>query len=239
MTGAPVGYLVTGALACWCTLMALAPLSRPLALGAMSFLVGFVLNELPFLAFCYLLAATLLAAGAIDSPGGWAAAGLVALATAGLLAVAWRGAQARPAVDRALDEGLGAGWRAALDAGTAARLRRRPPYARILLAPVLFRRRDVERTADLSYGGAGRANLLDVYRHRSRHRFHALRFEAVVDAIEAFTAWVRSPAAARRAGSAGAGRAGPGPCGGRRAGPRLSGPASCGGRECSRCPGSA
>jgi acetyl esterase/lipase len=31
-------------------------------------------------------------------------------------------------------------------------------------------------------------------------RFRSLRFEAVVDAIEAFAAWVRSPAAARRAG---------------------------------------
>jgi hypothetical protein len=200
MTHTPAGYVVTSVLACWCTLLALAPLRRPLALGIVSFLCGFALNELPFAAFYYLLAATLLAGRGIGSPGGRPAAGLAALAAAGLIIVARRGAQARPATRRALDEGLGAGWRAALDAGTAARLRRRPPYARILLAPVLFRRRDVERTADLSYGGAGRANLLDMYRHRSRHRFHALRFEAVVDAIEAFTAWVRSPAAARRAG---------------------------------------
>jgi hypothetical protein len=140
MTGAPVGYLVTGALACWCTLMALAPLGRPLALGA------------------------------IDSPGGWAAAGLVAMATAGLLVVAWRGAQAGPAVDRALDEGLGAGWRTALDTDMAAGLRRRLPFARILLTPFYFRRRDVERTANISYGGAGRKNLLDVYRHRRTGR---------------------------------------------------------------------
>ena len=79
MTDVPIGYLVTGALACWCTLLALAPLRRPLALGAMSFLFGFVLNELPFAAFYYLLASTLLAIDGIDSPGGWAAAGLAAL----------------------------------------------------------------------------------------------------------------------------------------------------------------
>jgi acetyl esterase/lipase len=167
MTGAPIGYLVTGVLACWCTLMALAPLRRSLALGVMSFLCGFVLNELPLIAFYYLLAATLLAAGDIDSPGGWAAVGLVALATAGLVVVAWRGARTGPAVDRALDDGLGAGWRTTLDADLAIRLRRRPPLGRILFAPFYFRRRDVERTANISYGDAGRKNLLDVYRHRS------------------------------------------------------------------------
>ena len=167
MTGAPIGYLVTGALVCWCTLMALAPLRRPLALGAMSFLCGFALSELPFAAFYYLLASTVLAIDRIDSPGGWVAAGLVALATAGLIVVAWRGAQAGPAADRALDEGLGAGWRTAVDEQMAAGLRRRLPLARILLVPFLFRRRDVERTANISYGDAGRKNLLDVYRHRS------------------------------------------------------------------------
>ncbi len=36
-----------------------------------------------------------------------------------------------------------------------------------MLAPFVFRRRDVERIANISYGDAGRANLLDVYRRRS------------------------------------------------------------------------
>jgi acetyl esterase/lipase len=39
---------------------------------------------------------------------------------------------------------------------------------RILLAPVPVLHRDVERTANLSYGDAGKRNRLDVYRHRSR-----------------------------------------------------------------------
>ncbi|HSK36682.1 MAG TPA: hypothetical protein VLA80_08100 [Actinomycetota bacterium] len=50
----------------------------------------------------------------------------------------------------------------------AARLRRRLPWARILLRPLFVRRGDVERVANLRYGDAGKRNLLDVYRHRSR-----------------------------------------------------------------------
>lgn len=50
----------------------------------------------------------------------------------------------------------------------AAGLRRRLPLARILFRPFFVRRRDVERVSNISYGYAGRRNLLDVYRHRSR-----------------------------------------------------------------------
>ena len=46
----------------------------------------------------------------------------------------------------------------------AGRLRRRLPLGRILFAPFVFRRRDVERVANISYGDAGKRNLLDVYR---------------------------------------------------------------------------
>jgi acetyl esterase/lipase len=160
--------MVTTAIVAWCTLLALAPLRRPLALGTISFLSGFVLNELPFVAFYYLLVSTWLAIGqgGLDSPSDWAAAGLAVLAAAGLVVVAWRGLRTGPAVNRALSEGLGARWRTALDAGMAARLRRLP-LARILFGPFFFRRRDVERVANISYGNAGRKNLLDLYRHRS------------------------------------------------------------------------
>jgi acetyl esterase/lipase len=53
-----------------------------------------------------------------------------------------------------------------VDAGLAARLRRRPSLVRVLLAPIAFRRR-VERIANIRYGPAGRGNLLDLYRRRS------------------------------------------------------------------------
>jgi acetyl esterase/lipase len=166
----PVGYLVTVAVVAWCTLFALAPpRPRKSSPSNLSFWWGFWLNELPFVAIWWLLAATLLAIGEGDvgSPGGRAVFGLAVLTMAGLLVVAWRGLQAGPVVDRALDEGLGAGWRTAVGAGTAAGLRRRLPWARILFWPFPVRPREVERVANLRYGGAGRWNLLDLYRRRS------------------------------------------------------------------------
>jgi acetyl esterase/lipase len=166
----PVGYLVTTTVVAWCTLFALAPpRPRRSSPSNLSFLFGYLLNELPFVAFYWLLASTLLAfsQGDVDSPGGWAAFGVAVLATVGLVVVAWRGLRAGPAVDHALSEGLGAGWRTAIDTGMAARLRRRLPFARILFAPFPVRRHDVERVANISYGDAGKRNLLDVYRHRS------------------------------------------------------------------------
>ena len=65
-----------------------------------------------------------------------------------------------------IGEGLGPGWRTAVDAGTAAG-RRRLPWARILFWPFPVRPRQVERVANLRYGDAGRWNLLDLYRRRS------------------------------------------------------------------------
>jgi acetyl esterase/lipase len=166
----PFGYLVTVTFVAGCTLLALAPpRPRHSSPSNKSFWFGYLLNELPFLAFYWLLASTLLAFGQGDlaSPGGWAALGVAVLTTVGLVIVAWRGLWAGPAVDHALDEGLGGGWRATVEPELAARLRRHLPWARILLWPLPLRRRDVERVANLRYGDAGNQNLLDLYRHRS------------------------------------------------------------------------
>jgi acetyl esterase/lipase len=166
----PIGYLVAVALVACCTLFALAPpRPRRSSPSNMSYWFGYLLNELPFVAFYWLLASTLLAVGQgdVDSPGGWVAFGLAVLTTIGLGVVAWRGLRAGPVVARALSEGLGAGWRTAVDAGIAARLRRRLPFASIVFAPFFVRRRDVERVTNVSYGDAGSSNLLDLYRHRS------------------------------------------------------------------------
>jgi len=156
--------MVTTLIAAWCTLLAAAPPRRPLALGVVAYLCGWVVSELPFAAFCYLLVSTLLVpAGQRDL-----AAGLAAAITAGLVLIAWRGLRAGPAVDQALDEGLGADWRSGLDPSLVASLRSRLPLARIMFAPFFYRRRDVERIANISYGSAGRKNLLDLYRHRGQ-----------------------------------------------------------------------
>lgn len=167
----PIGYLVTVALLAWYTLFALAPpRPRHSSPSNLSYWFGFLVNELPVVGCAWLAASTLLAfaQGDLDSPGAWVAVGLAVLTAAGLVVVARRGLRAGPAVEQALDAGLGAGWRDAIDARLAARLRRRLPWFRILLWPLPVRRRDVERVANIAYGDAGRRNLLDVYRHRSR-----------------------------------------------------------------------
>jgi acetyl esterase/lipase len=159
----PFGYLVTTTLAAVCTAFALAP-PRPRRSSSSnrSFWVGYLVSELPFVVFYWLLASTALAVGQGDlgTPVGSLGLGVAALATAGLAVVAWRGSRARPAVERALAD--------AIDAETAARVRRRPPLLRILFAPFSVRRRGVERIADVTYGPAGKHNRLDVYRSRAR-----------------------------------------------------------------------
>ena len=107
----PVGYLWSVGVVALGTLLALRPLRRPWPLGPLSFFFGIVVNELPFVAFCWLLAWTLLALaqGDFSSPGGLAALGVAALTTTGLVAVAWRGLQAGPAIEQAIGRELGTG----------------------------------------------------------------------------------------------------------------------------------
>jgi acetyl esterase/lipase len=155
----PVGYLVTVALAALCTFLAVRPLWRPAAAADVSFRVGLLVNELPFLVFYYLLASTLLAVGQgdVDSAGGWFTLALAALATAGLVVIVRRALRTGRVAERAVGDGLG-----------VALPHRRPPWARILFRPLFMRRRDVERVSNMRYGNAGTRNELDVYRHRSR-----------------------------------------------------------------------
>ncbi len=156
----PIGYLISTGLLATCTAVALRP-PRPRRSSPFraSFWLAFLVNELPFVGLFLLAGATALALADHDvsGPAGWAVVGLAALAAAGLVLVAWRAGATRPALERALGDAL----------GTPVRLTRRLPWARILVAPYLFRRRDVERVANLRYGNAGRRNALDVYRHRS------------------------------------------------------------------------
>ncbi len=167
----PIGYLLTVALIALGTIFALTPPGRPRALAALGFRLGLVVNELPFVAFIVLAASTALALGdgEVDSPGAWVVVGVAGLTIAGLSLIAWRAGRTGPVIERALSEALGPNWRSEVDAELAARLRRRVPLARILFWPFPWPRPGaVERIKNVSYGDAGRSNLLDVYRHRSR-----------------------------------------------------------------------
>ncbi|MFE1319652.1 alpha/beta hydrolase [Kitasatospora phosalacinea] len=157
-----VGYLTTVVLATVITVFCLVPVRGPSPLFWFSYRLGLVFNELPFLALYGLAAATVLAfaEGDVSTTADRVVVALAAVPAVGLAVVARRRMRTAAVVGRALDEALGAG----------AATRHRPPLGRILLRPVFRRRREVRRVGDLSYGDAGRRNLLDVYHHRARPR---------------------------------------------------------------------
>ena len=127
-------------------------------------------NELPFPILYWLVLSTLLAVaqGDIDSSLGWIAAGIALLTAIGLAVVVRRALEARPAIETALARDIGDGWRRALDPALSPRLRPHLALGGVLIAPVRFSPRAVERTRNIAYGPAGRQNELDLYRPRSR-----------------------------------------------------------------------
>ena len=154
----PFGYLITTAVMTVLVLFAAAPprprRSSPVRL---SFWLGFMVNELPFVAFCVLAVSTALAIaqGDIANPVGWIGLGLAVLATGGLVVVVLQAMKTGVAVDDAL-----------VAAGLPARTPRRLPL-RVFLWPFAVPHPGIERISNIAYGDAGRANLLDVYRSRS------------------------------------------------------------------------
>ncbi|WP_328929719.1 alpha/beta hydrolase [Streptomyces sp. NBC_00190] len=166
----PLGYLWTVVFVAAGTLFALAPVRRPRPLTDLSFRIGLVIGELPFVALAWLLlwTAVAFAQGDVDGPGSWAAVALAVITAAGLVLVVRRGLRARTEVERALAEGLGIDWRAAIAPDATVGLRGHRTLARILFRPFAGRPRAVVRVADLRYGPGGRRHQLDVYHHRAR-----------------------------------------------------------------------
>ena len=149
------------------TLAALVPPRRPRSIASVGFWLGYLVNEFPFFAFCWLVASTLLALGneSLGSPAGLAILALAVLTACGLALIMWRGLLAGPVVARALRRDLGLDGTTGLSVGRS--VGRRVP-ARTVFWPLPLRPRDVQRIANISYGPAGRRNRLDLYRHRSR-----------------------------------------------------------------------
>jgi acetyl esterase/lipase len=160
----PIGYLTGVALTAWWTAFALAPRRWPRLLARISLPFGAVVSELPVLAALLLTLSTALAfaQGDIASPGAWGAVAVAAATLAGLAVLLARSLRARPALCRAMDEGLGDGWRARRPAPATGRA----GLLRALLAPFPVAGRDIERIRNVSYGDAGGRNRLDIYRHR-------------------------------------------------------------------------
>ncbi|GAA1860291.1 alpha/beta hydrolase [Asanoa iriomotensis] len=160
MSTVPIGYAVPVALLAFATTVALvAPRPKHTTPSHWSHWVAFQINEQPFIGLYVLVAISALglAQGDLSSPGGLVAFGVAVLTAAGLVVLARRALSAGPALRAALREGAG------IDVPPARR-----PWKHILLAPLAVRRRDVTRVANLSYGDAGRRNLLDVYHGRDR-----------------------------------------------------------------------
>ena len=165
------GYLFSVLPVAVATACAVWPIRGPFRrLGTTTYVAGFAPSQLPVPVACYLLASTALCVAQGDL---WSASGLVGLtltlsALAGLGTVVARALPTRRVVERTLaaygpaeDRPGGPGLRSATP------LRRTRPIAAALLVPFVRRRRDVHRIADLAYGGAGRFQRLDLYRHRS------------------------------------------------------------------------
>jgi acetyl esterase/lipase len=155
----PIGYVFSVALLAFCTAtMVIGPRPPHTTQNYWGFWVTYLINELPFLALYALVLDTLLAfsQGDLASPGGLVALGVAVLTVAGLAVLVQRALRTGAVLRRSLAE-----------AGIELPPMRRP-WARILLAPVAARRREVVRTADIAYGDAGRRNLLDLYHRRDR-----------------------------------------------------------------------
>ena len=166
----PIGYLITVAVVALGMLLALHPVHRPAPLRTASWVLGSIVNESPFVAFYWVLAATLLALaeGDLETSVGWVGLGIACVTLLGTPVLVRRSLAARPVVEQALDEGLGPEWRGAIDPTLGSRFRRSLPWVRILLAPVPVLHRGVKQVRNLSYGDAGRRNRLDVYHHPAR-----------------------------------------------------------------------
>lgn len=158
----PYGYLISASIFFVGTMCALFRL-RGGILGFISLYFGDNINELPGIVLLFLILNTGLdLAQDLQSAVGRAAFGLTLLTGLGLVIVIWRAARTTPTIAQAFDKGIGPDWR---EPGTEPM---KVFHARALLGPFFRRRADVERIGDLRYGDAGKYNLLDVYRHRSK-----------------------------------------------------------------------
>lgn len=142
------------------------PIRRGARLSAVSFFVGWLTGELALHHIFWQGAATLVfaALGALDGWPGRLGLGIAVVSWGALLFHTARGFEAGRAVERALEDAIGPGYTARIDAERPVR-----PISALdwpaILAPFPIRHPGVERLRDIRYGRASAVTLrLDVYR---------------------------------------------------------------------------
>jgi acetyl esterase/lipase len=162
----PIGFLITLGLVAFGMALSLWPLSRSGPGGLVTWFLSALPNESPFLAFYWMGASTWLAFSQdnLHGTGVWVAVGLATASFAATPVLVRRSLRAAPAIEQALDRGIGPGWR---HAGTGQSIAATPPWARIVFAPLPVLHPGVRRIANLRYGDAGRRNRLNLYRRRA------------------------------------------------------------------------
>ncbi|MGH0034536.1 MAG: alpha/beta hydrolase fold domain-containing protein [Myxococcota bacterium] len=146
------------------------PIRPNVRLGFLSFFLGWLEAELAVHHILWqgIATAIFLGFGALESPAGQLALGVTLVSWAALGFHYLRGFAVRGAVERALAEGLGAGYEERIPPEVRERLSRRVDWLAVAAPfPVSWRHPEVERIRNVRYGRAGAVDLkLDVYRRR-------------------------------------------------------------------------
>jgi acetyl esterase/lipase len=156
-------FLGASALGALNTVNAYRPLARRGRGGLLAFMAGEPTSEAPLVTIAWQAAATsaFVAAGAGRTPAGKAALALNLASWAALAQLAVEARQASGILEAALEDALGAGYRAELPASS-------PPEVPLTVTqtalPRLGERKAFRATRNLAYGEHGRANHLDIWR---------------------------------------------------------------------------
>ncbi len=161
-----MSLLIFGLVSAWLTRNVLAPVRQSSYFGFVSFMLGWLWGELALhlIALQALLALLLIWSGVLEGLAG--KLGLV------ILVISWAvqardyrlSEQARPACDKALDDGLGEGWRESLDEDRAGKLETAVRWNAIV-RPFSFKRVGTTKIKDVVFGREKGIDLkLDVYR---------------------------------------------------------------------------
>ncbi len=169
---APWLYLFLAAWGALGTVTAASRGRRPPSLGALYFIVAWPVAELPLhhIALSLLATGLFAAFGVFEHWQGWAGLLLIVPSWLWLVVIHLRSLKSQAAIDRGLQEGLGARFFESIRPELSTSLKAGAPFSSWVRPFRLHDRARVERLRDIAYGPAGRRNRLDVYRPRDAQR---------------------------------------------------------------------